>query len=108
MGFKRKQDKSFQLGGLIFDSEENYRKLKLNDFNFFDIVKKSSDDIENIFKNIETLNVTETYPDAYDEIYGLFPNATSFLPYEGDPSCEEYKISVKFFKNIKVKHFIDY
>ena len=108
MGFKRKQNNSFKLGGLIFDSEEDYKSLKIIDVNFFNIIRYSSNNIENIFKNIKSINVTETYPDAYDEIYGIYPNATTFLPYEEDPGgCEEYKISVKFFKKINVKQYID-
>ena len=108
MGFKRKQNNFFKLDGLIFDSEEDYKSLRRVDDNFFNIIKKSSDDIENIFKNIKSINVTETYPDAYDNIYGIYPNATTFLPYEEDPGgCEEYKISVKFFAKINVKHNID-
>ena len=111
MGFKRKQNKSFKLGGLIFDSEEDYKSLKRVDDNFFNIVKlvkNSSNDLENIFNNIKSINVTETYPDAYDEIDGIYPNATSLLIYEEYPGgCEEYKVAIKFFKKINVKHNID-
>lgn len=108
MGFKRKQNNSFKLGGLIFDSEEDYKSLKRVDDNFFNMVKYSSNDIENIFNNIKSINVAETYPDAYDEIYGIYPNATSLLIYEEYPGgCEEYKVSVKFFKKINVKHYLD-
>ena len=116
MGFKRKQDKSFQLGGLIFDNEESYRKLKSIDDSIIDIakngfeilIKYSSDEIEEELNDIETLKVTETYPDAYEEIDKVFPNASYYLSYEENSNCEEYKISVKFFKKIKVKHYIDY
>ena len=106
MGFKRKQNNSFKLGGLIFDSEEDYKSLRIIDVNFFNMVKYSSNDIENIFKNINSINVTETYPDAYDEIYGIYPNATSFLIYEDYPGgCEEYKVACKFFSKINLKEF---
>ena len=108
MGFKRKQNKSFKLGGLIFDSEEDYKSLKRVDDNIFNIiklVKNSSNDLENIFNNIKSINITETYSDAYDEIDGIYPNATSLLIYEDYPGgCEEYKIAIKFFKKINVKN----
>ena len=107
MGFKRKQNNSFKLDGLIFDSEEDYKSLKRVDDNIFNMVKYSSNDIENIFKNIKLINVTETYPDAYDEIDGIYPNATSLLIYEVDPRSVEYKVAIKFFKKINVKHYID-
>ena len=98
MGFKRKQNNSFKLDGLIFDSKEDYKSLKNIDNNIFNIVKNFSDDFDNIFNNIKSINVTETYPDAYDDIYGIYPNATSLLIYEVDPSSVEYNIAIKFFK----------
>ena len=107
MGFKCKQNKSFKLGGLIFDSEEDYKSLKRVDNNIFNIVKlvkNSSNDLENIFNNIKSINVTETYPDAYDEIDRIYPNATSLLIYEDYPGgCEEYKVACKFFKKINLE-----
>ena len=108
MGFKNKI-KSFKLGGLIFDSEEDYKSLKRVDDNIFNIVKlvkNSSKDLENIFNNIKPINVTETYPDAYDEIDGIYPNATSLLIYENDPGNIDYKVAMKFFKKINVIHYI--
>ena len=104
MGFKIKQ-KGFKLGGLIFDSEEDYKSLKRVDNNIFNIVnlvKKSNADLNNIFNNIKPINVTETYPDAYDEVDGLFTNATSLLIYENDPSSVEYKVVWKFFLKINL------
>ena len=107
MGFKRKQNNSFKLDGLIFDSEEDYKSLKRVDDNIFNIVKlvkNSSNDLENIFNNIKSINVTETYPDAYDEIDGIYPNATSLLIYEEYPGgCEEYKVAIKFFLKINLR-----
>ena len=105
MGFKTKS-KGYQIGGLIFDSEEDYKSLKRVDNNIFNIVKlvkNSSADLENIFNNIKPINVTETYPDAYDEIDGVYVNATSLLIYENDPSSIEYKVAMKFFLRINLK-----
>ena len=108
MGFKNQQNKSFKLGGLIFDSEEDYKSLKRVDNNIFNIVKlvkNSSNDLENIFNNINPINVTETYPDAYDEIDGIYPNATSLLIYEEIPGSIEYKVACKFFLRINLKSY---
>ena len=106
MGFKIKQNKSFKLGGLIFDSEENYKSLKRVDENIFNIlklVKNSSADLDNIFNNIKPINVIETYPDAYDEIDGIYTNTTSLLIYENEPSSFEYKVACKFFLRINLR-----
>ena len=105
MGFKCQQNKYFKINGLIFDSEEDYKSLKRVDNNIFNIVnlvKKSSADLEKIFNNIKPINVTETYPDAYDEVDGLFTNATSLLIYEGTHFITEYKVACKFFDKIDV------
>ena len=106
MGFKIK--KSFKLGGLIFDREKDYKGLKRVDNNIFNIVKlvkNSSADLENIFNNINSINVIETYPDAYDEIDGIYPNATSLLIYEEIPGSIEYKVACKFFLKINLKSY---
>ena len=108
MGFKIKQNKSFKLGGLIFDSEEDYKSLKRVDNNIFNIVKlvkNSSADLENIFNNIKSINITETYPDAYDEVDGLFINTTSLLLYEDIPGSIEYKVACKFFLKISLTEY---
>ena len=110
MGIKQPyKPKSFKLNGLIFDSEKDYKGLKRVDDNIFNIVKlvkNSSADLDNIFNNIKSINVTETYPGAYDEIDGIYPNATSLLSYEDDPGdCEEYKVACKFFLKINLKSY---
>ena len=106
MGFKIK--KSFKFGGLIFDSEEDYKSLKRVDNNIFNIVKlvkNSSEDLENIFNNIKPINITETYPDAYDEIDGIYSNTTSLLIYEEIPGSIEFKVACKFFLKINLKTY---
>ena len=118
MGFKRQQNKllpkrgvqgenppPFKLNGLIFQSEEDYKSLKRVDDNIFNIlklVKNSSADLDNIFNNIKSINVTETYPDAYNEADELFINATSLLMYESIPDSIEYKVACKFFLRINL------
>ena len=105
MGFKIKQ-KGFQIGGLIFDSEEDYKSLKRVDNNIYNIVnlvKTSSADLDNIFNNIKSINVKECYPDAYEEVDGLFTNATSLLMDEDTPGSIEFKVACKFFLKIDLK-----
>ena len=107
MGFKTKS-KGYQIGGLLFDSEEDYKSLKRVDDNINNIVKlvkNSSEDLENIFNNIKPINVTETYPDANEEFDGLFTNATSLLMDEDSPGSIYYKVGCKFFLKINLKSF---
>ena len=101
-------NKSFKINGLIFDCEEDYNKLKNIDNNINGIVhlvKNGIIDINDVFKSIDTIIVEETYPDAYDEVDGLFKNATSLLVYEDTHYDTEYKVACKFFDKIDV---IDY
>ena len=101
-------NKSFKINGLIFDCEEDYNKLKNIDNNINNIVhlvKNGIIDINDVFKTIDTIFVEETYPDAYDEVDGLFKNTTSLLAYEGTRFITEYKVACKFFDKIDV---IDY
>ena len=105
MGFKTKS-KGYQIGGLIFDSEEDYKSLKRVDNNIYNIVnlvKTSSADLDNIFNNIKSINVKECYPDAYEEVDGLFTNATSLLMDEDTPGSIEFKVACKFFLRINLK-----
>ena len=113
MGLRKRQqqnnsNKSFKINGLIFDSEEDYNNLKNIDNNISSIVhlvKNGIVDINDVFKNIDTIYVEETYPNAYDEVDGLFKNVTSLLVYEDTRFITEYKVACKFFDKIDV---IDY
>ena len=107
MGFKTKS-KGYQIGGLIFDSEEDYKSLKRVDDNIYNIVnlvKTSSADLDNIFNNIKSINVKECYPSAYEEVDGLFTNATSLLMDEDTPGSNYYKVGCKFFLKINLTIF---
>lgn len=98
-------DKSLKINGLIFNSEEDYKKLKNIDNNINNIVqlvKNGVIDINDVFKSMDGIDVEETYPDAYDEVDGLFKNAASLLSYEGTRYITEYKVACKFFNIIDV------
>ena len=97
--------KSFSINGLIFDSEEDYNIFKNLDNNINSLVvlvKNGIVDINTIFNHISLINVTETYPDAGDELDGLFRNATGLLMYEDTPDSIEYKVGCKFFDKIGI------
>ena len=73
MGFKTKSEKtnSFKIGGLIFDSKEDYLILKNIDRNINQTVKLVKDgiiDLKDVFNNVKTINVKESYYEASEEI----------------------------------------
>lgn len=79
----------------MFPSIENFCKLMTIDYNFQSIVENASSDY---FDNIPKIKVTETYPDACEELDGLFRNATGCLMYE-DEETSDYHI--KFYKAVR-------
>ena len=111
MGFKSTNNllkntcKPFKINGLIFDSEEDFKMLKNIDLNINQIVKSVDDgntDIKDVFNNIKTIRVEETYPDAREELDGLFINAIDLLSYEDTPFVNDYKVGRRFFEKISV------
>lgn len=111
MGFVSRQknksnsSKYYKINGLVFDSEGDYKILKNIDKNINDIVelvKNNKLDIKEVFKNLKVTSVEETYPDACDELDGLFLNATSLLMFEGIPYSIEYEVACKFFDKINI------
>ena len=117
MGFKRKNTSQsnncnpFKIGGLIFDSEDDYLVLKNIDKNILQTVKSVKDgsiDIEEVFNNIEKISVKETYYDACEEMDGLFKNVITLLLDEGDIRFwEDYKVGRCFFNKINVIKYCD-
>ena len=113
MGFKSKNIETtqsnncnpFKVGGLIFDSEEDYLILKNIDRNITQIVKSVEDgiiDLNEVFNNVKTINVEEIYYDAREEMDGLFKNATGLLCYEGTRFYTSYKVGCCFFDKINI------
>ena len=118
MGFKSKSIETtqsnncnpFKVGGLIFDSEEDYLIFKNIDKNITQIVKSVKDgiiDLNEVFNNVKTINVEEIYYDAREEMDGLFKNATDLLCYEGTRHVTYYKIGCCFFDKINIKEYCD-
>ena len=107
----------FKVGGLIFESEDDYKLFKNIDKNFNEIVKLVKDGIidEDFFlKNIKQIRVKESYYDAQKELDGLFKNAARFFYNEdlahiflnNDRFYTDYEVADKFFDNINVSMYV--
>ena len=118
MGFKSKSKETsqsniynqFKVGGLIFDSEEDYLILKNIDRNIRQTVKSVKDgsiDLEEVFNDIKKINVKEIYYDAREPLYGMFKNATDLLCYEGTRLVTDYKVGCCFFDKINIIEYCD-
>ena len=113
MGFKSKSIETsqsnncnpFKVGGLIFDTEEDYLMFKNIDRNINQIVKSVEDgiiDLNEVFNNLKTINVKEIYYDAREEMDGLFKNAIDLLCYEDTRFDTKYKVGCCFFDKINI------
>ena len=118
MGFKpiNKQTRQlnncipFNVGGLIFNSQEDYLLFKNIDKNIRETVKSVEDgiiDLKDVFNNVKKINVEEMYYNAREEMDGLFKNATGLLCYEGTLFVTTYKVGCCFFDKINVIRFDD-
>ena len=118
MGFKTKSKETsqtnicnhFKVGGLIFDSEDDYQLLKDIDRNIKQTVKLVEDgsiDLKEFFNKIKKINVKESYYDAMEEMDGLFKNATQLLFYEGIRFVTDYKVGCCFFDKINIIEYCD-
>ena len=118
MGFKSKSKETsqtnicnpFKVGGLIFDSEEDYLILKNIDRNINQIVKSVEDgsiDLKDVFNNVKTINIKESYDDAWEEMDGLFKNATDLLCYDDTRFVTDYKVGRCFFDKINIIKYCD-
>ena len=118
MGFKSKNKQtsqsniciSFKVGGLIFDSEDDYLLFKDIDRNISQTVKSVEDgsiDLKDFFNKINRINVKESYYDAREEMDGLFQNATGLLCYEGTRFDNNYKVGCCFFNKINIIEYCD-
>ena len=95
----------FQIGGLIFDSEDDYLVFKSIDFHIkqtVELVKDGSIDINEFFNRFKKINVRESYYDAREEMDGLFENVTQLLCYEGTRFQTDYKVGCYFFDRINI------
>ena len=101
----------FKVGGLIFDSEDDYPLFKDIDRNITQTVKSVEDgsiDLKEVFNNVKKINVKESYYDAMEEMDGLFKNAAQLLCYEDIEKFEaDYKVGCCFFDKINIIEYCD-
>ena len=118
MGFKSKSKETsqtniynqFKVGGLIFDSEDDYQLFKDIERNIKQTVKSVKDgsiDLKQVFNDIKKINVKEIYYDAREHLYGMFKNATDLLCYEGTRLVTDYKVGCCFFDKINIIEYCD-
>ena len=102
---------TFKVGGLLFDSKEDYLLFKNIDKNINDTVKSVKDgsiDLNKVFNNVKPIKVIECYYEAREELDGLFENTTGLLCYEGTTLVTEYKVGCCFFDKINMIKYFDY
>ena len=116
MGFKSKNNQSnickrFRVRGLTFDSEEDYLNFKRLDEKIKQVVQSVKDgsiDLKDYFDNIKSINIEENYPDAREELDGLFKNATDLIIYKDIIFDTENKVGRCFFNKINVVEYSGY
>ena len=97
----------YKVGGLVFQSKYRYQDLKGIDSGAKVIVSDYNEEkyFQDFLNKSSMIKVIETYPEAREEIEGLFPNLTGFLCYEhfGTNSYRErcYKFAKKFFSKFE-------
>ena len=106
MGFKSSQrnNTQYKVGGLIFPSKDRYVDLKGIDdgADIFLSDLRNHDQIIAFFNRIKPVEVIETYPDAREEMDGLFSNITGYLCFEGNEILHlQYKFARMFFSKFK-------
>ena len=106
MGFKSRQSNNrnkFKIGGLIFDSEEDYLVFENIDKNMFKIVDLVDDSIillNEVFNNVKTIHVKERYYNSREEIYDLFKIAGYLLTLKNTVFNNDYEVGRCFFDKI--------
>ena len=106
MGFKsssQRNNNQYKVDGLIFPSEESYRKLKDIDDNVDNILSNldNKEELKAFFDKIEPIEVIETYPDAMDDANGLFSNITYLLCFEDTDHLQfEYDFACMFYSKL--------
>ena len=107
----------FKVGGLIFDSKDDYQLFKDIDRNIIQtakLVKDGSIDLKEFFNKIKRINVKESYYDACKEMDDLFKNAKKLFSfkivkcnddYNIVKSNIDYKVGFYFFDKINIVEY---
>ena len=115
MLFKKEREMNinviYQVGGLIFYTEEDYLIFKNIDKNINQIVKSVKDgkiDINEVFNDIEKIRVLEFKYNAGEQLFDLFKNATELLEYKGTDFDIEYKVGCRFYDKFLLVEYSEF
>ena len=100
----------YQVGGLIFDSKDDYQLFKDIDENITHTVKSvenNSIELKEFFNRVKNINVNESYYNAREELDVLFENATRLLCYENTRFNIDYEVGCCFFTKINIIEYSD-
>ena len=106
---QRKKDKvPFQVGNLIFESEEEYVIFKHIDDNISIVDECIEDGLISAyayFNLIRDINVKQTFWGGWQELYELFPNVAELICIADDEMYDNNlnEIGSRFFHKIHVK-----
>ena len=113
MGFEtlsQRMNKPYKVGGLIFPSKYLYEDLKGIDSDVDIILSdlcNDEEDLQEFFNKIRPIEVIETYPEAREEMDGLFRNITQLLSYEfylrSNFLKKSYKFAYMFFSKFNYR-----
>ena len=112
MGIKSSQRNNtlYKVGGLIFPSKDRYVDFKGIDSgaDIFILDLHNEDNIIDFFNRIKPIKVIGTYPNAREEMDGLFSNITRYLSYEANEILHlQYLFAIMFFSKFKYReHYI--
>ena len=118
MGFKLKSKETnqsnicnpFKVGGLIFDSEDDYQLFKNIDSNITQTVKSVEDgsiDLKEFFNNVKKINVIKKVIMMQWKKWNVWlKNATKLLCYEGTIFETDFKVGC-FFDKINIIKYCD-
>ena len=107
--FNQSINNPFKVGGLIFDCKNDFIMFKNLDEKIGELNNSGNDnDYNYLFSDVKIINVTETYPDAREEMDELFGNASILLVNENTRFNADYKIGCRFFSMINVINFEEY
>ena len=101
---------NYEIGGLIFNSSDDYFYLKNIDMNInstSNLIENGNISLEDFFNKIKIINVRESYYEAREELDGLFINSTRLLCYEDTTNDIKYKVGCYFFSKINIISYDD-
>ena len=96
----------YKVGGVIFPNKDRYVDFKGMDdgADIFISDLRNEDNIIAFFNRIKPIEVIETYPEAREEMYGLFSNITRYLCYEAIEILHlQYNFAIMFFSKFKYR-----